>query len=336
MKVLVTGATGFIGGEYVKHLCAAHPEVQVFFGGRDAERGNQLAVATGAHFYRGDLTDGTYASGVCKQIDAVVHCAGLTGVWGDYERYYRANVLTVEKLLSAATATGVRRFVNIGTPGIYFDLNDHLNVTEDFLPPRFADNYVRTKYQAETRVLRAHSEQLKTLSLRPRFVIGPGDVSLFPRLIRLHRNGQLKQLGEGRNIVSMTCLPNLMQALDCAVFGSDDVTGDVYNIADPEPVNFWQTINQLMQVMSLPAIKRKVPYPAAYAVSACLEAWHRLIRSRDEPTLMRIKTALLAHSFTLNVEKAQRQLGYQPLDNMTQTIEDFVRWYKNSPHPDKR
>jgi len=34
------------------------------------------------------------------------------------------------------------------------------------------------------------------------------------------------------------------------------------------------------------------------------------------------------------VEKAQRQLGYQPLDNMTQTIEDFVRWYKNSPHPD--
>jgi nucleoside-diphosphate-sugar epimerase len=330
MKLLVTGATGFIGEHYIRHLHATRPDIKLFFSGRNLEKGSRLARETGAHYYRGDLADVPYVKLICKDIDVIVHCAGRSGLWGPYSDYYASNVIATEQLLEAAVHTGVGRLVNIGSPSVYFDFNDHLNVSEDFLPARFVDNYARTKYQAEVRVLRAHSEQLKTVSLRPRFVIGPGDGSIFPRLIASHQLGKLMQIGEGRNIVSMTSIENLMYGLDRAVFSSDDVTGDVYNLADPQPVNLWDTINQLLQAIDMPVVSRKVPYPIAFSIASVSESWHRIKRSKLEPELLRYKVSVMGNSFTLNLEKANRKLGYQPTQQIDSTVEAFADWWKQS------
>ena len=329
MKILITGATGFIGQQYVRHVTSTWPDVKVFFSGRNLEQGNRLAASTGAHYYRGDLADVPYVNLICKDMDVVVHCAGRSGLWGHYVDYYHANVTTTKHLLDAALDAGVQRFVNLGTPSVYFDFNDHLNVAEDFLPPRFADHYARTKYQAETRVLRAHSEQMRTLSLRPRFVVGPGDHSILPRLIQTHQVGRLMQIGEGRNIVSMTSIGNMMLGLDCAVFGPDDICGDVYNLCDPQPVNFWDTVNQLMPLLALPTVTRKMPYGIAFAMAAGAEALHRLRRSEQEPQVMRHKVAVMGNSFTLNIERAKRKLGYDPLALMDDTLVDFANWWNS-------
>ena len=329
MKILITGGTGFIGGHYVRHLRTTRPDAKVFFSGRNLEKGNQLAAQTAAHYYRGDLHDVPFVNLICKDMDVVVHCAGRSGLWGPYVEYYQSNVVATEHMLAAALDTGVQRFVNLGTPSVYFDFNDHLNVTEDFLPPRFADHYARTKYQAETRVLRAHTEQMRTLSLRPRFVVGPGDNTILPRLIRSHQQGRLVQIGEGRNIVSMTGITNMMSALDCAVFGPDDVCGDVYNISDPQPFNFWDTVNSLLPQISLPPVTRKVSYGVAFAMASTMEAFHRLRRSEQEPAVMRYKVAVMGNSFTLNIERAKRKLGYDPQIPLADTLTDFAEWWNH-------
>lgn len=329
MKILVTGATGFIGGRYVQHLVEQHPDVRVYFTGRQIEKGNTLATFTGAHYFRGDLADLAYLQHICKDMDVVVHCAGLSGVWGPYERYYQANVQGTENLLQACTDASVRRFVNLSTPSIYFDGHDRLNVAEDFLPPQFLDNYARSKYQAEVRVHNAHSDRLRTLSLRPRMVLGAGDQSLFPRMIANHQVGQLMRIGEGRNIASFTHIANLLQALDCAVFGPDSVTGDVYNIADAQPQPVWEVIDRLMAAVELPPVTRRVPYGVAMAAASLVEGWHRLRRSPEEPRLTRLKVAVMARSFTLATDKAQRKLGYQPTHTVDQAIAEFAeRWLR--------
>ncbi|MEE2731306.1 MAG: NAD(P)-dependent oxidoreductase [Pseudomonadota bacterium] len=329
MKILITGGTGFIGSHYVRYLSETRPDVKVFFSGRNLELGNQLAAATGAHYYRGDLQDVPLVKLICKDVDVVVHCAGRSGVWGEYVDYYHANVQSTEHVLAAAMDAGVQRFVNLGSPSVYFDFNDHLNVTEDFLPPRFADHYARTKYQAETRVMRAHSEQMKTLSLRPRFVVGPGDHSILPRLIRSHQAGRLTQVGEGRNIISMTSIGNLMLGLDCAVFGPDDVCGDVYNLSDPQAVNFWDLVNQLMPQVGLPTVTRKVTYGVAFTLASAVEAFYRLRRSEQEPDLMRHKVAVMGNSFTLNIERARRKLDYEPQTDIRETLAAFAQWWNS-------
>lgn len=332
MKILVTGATGFIGERYIRHLAEQRNDVRLHFTGRRIERGNALSALTGAHFFRGDLLDLPYLQHICKDMDVVVHCAGMSGIWGDYDLYYRANVTGTENLLRACASTGVRRFVNLSSPSIYFDFLDHLNITEDFLPAAFADHYARTKYQAEVRVANAHSDQLRTLSLRPRMVLGAGDCQVFPRLIESRRQGLLRRIGEGRNIVSTTHIQNLLQALDCAVFGPDAVTGDVYNIADAQPQKLWDIIDRMLQAVGLPAVTRQVPVGLAMAAATAMETWYRLRRIEHEPRLMRLKVALMSRSFTLSIEKAQRKLGYRPVADVDDAIAEFSHWWLHSKH----
>ena len=324
MKVMVTGATGFIGEHYVKHLRLK--QVEVFACCRNAAQSEPLRKL-GVHIFCGDLLDEPFVTHICKQMDVVVHCAGKSGLWGEYQPYYNANVVATENLIRACQASGVSRFINISSPSIYFDLKDHLNIRENFLPKRFIDNYARTKYQAETRVTAAHSDQLGTVSLRPRMVVGPGDKHIFPRMIALHQAGKLKRVGHGRNLVSITSIENMMLALDLCVFGSESVLGKVYNIANAEPVLLWEFVDEVMTKVNLPPVKLSIPYGVAFGAGWVNERVFCLLNKTDEPSLMRIKVALMARSMTLNIDNARRNLGYHPQSNVSSTVEAFADWW---------
>ena len=326
MKILVTGATGFIGGRYARHL-ADREGVEVFACGRERRQGEPLQQR-GIHFFCGDLLDRPFVDHICQQMDVVVHAAGKSGVWGDYPTYYRANVEVTDNLLAASQTSGTSRFVFLGTPSIYFDFKDHINISEDYLPVRFVDNYARSKYQAEARVLAAHSDQFGTVSLRPRLVLGAGDQSLLPRIIRMHHEGRLRVIGHGRNVVSVTSIGNLLQALDRCVFGPETGLGTAYNIADSEPVKIWEMINRLMALLDLPAVKHRTPYWLATSVAAAVEQSYRTLKKPQEPPLMRIKVAALAKSFTLNLEKANRQLEYRPRNLLQDALTEFAESWR--------
>ncbi|MDX1696319.1 MAG: NAD(P)-dependent oxidoreductase [Ketobacteraceae bacterium] len=326
MKVLVTGATGFIGERYALHL-AEREGVEVFACGRNRQKSGRLEIR-GIHFFCGDLLDKPFVDHICQQVDIVVHAAGLSGIWGDYRPYYAANVVATENLLAASRKSGTSRFVYIGSPSIYFDYKDHINISEDYLPVRFVDNYARTKYQGEMRVLAAHNDQFGAVSLRPRLVIGAADVNFLPRIIRLHQEGKLRVIGHGRNVVSVTSIGNLLHALDRCVFGSETALGTAYNIADPEPVRIWEMIDQLMALLDLPAVTNRAPYWPLASIAAAIEQSYRALKKPQEPPLMRIKVAALAKSFTLNIEKATRQLEYRPRNLLKESLTEFAECWR--------
>lgn len=326
MNILVTGGSGFIGARYVEHL-ARRENVNVSFCAR-AKRDIHWADTSRAHFFQGDLLDVPFVNHICKNMDVVVHCAGLTGMWGDYEAYYKANVVATENVIAACQYAGVQRLVNLSTPSIYFDFRDHLNIAEDFLPDRFADNYPRTKYQAERRVALAHTDSLRTLSLRPRMVLGRGDQSVFPRLLRMADKRMLRRIGAGRNIVSVTSADNMMHALDCAVFGPDNVYGDVYNIANPQPVKLWELVDQVLEKAGYPPVQQSVPVGVAQVTVWLNESWYHLLNKKSEPSLTRSKLAVMTKSMTLGIEKARRKLGYRPSDDVPRALEEFMVWWK--------
>lgn len=148
--------------------------------------------------------------------------------------------------------------MHLSSPSIYFDGRDHLDLNEEYVPRRFSDHYGATKYQAEQLVLSARDLGLEVLALRPRFVVGAGDTSIFPRMIQAHRKGRLRILGNGLNRVDFTSVHNLNDALFSCLLAGEPALGKVYNISNGQPVPFWDAVNYVMR-QARPAAGRRSP-----------------------------------------------------------------------------
>lgn len=325
MRILVTGASGFIGGRFSADALARGLQVRCS-GRKDAAM--QWLDDRGAECIAGDLLDTDFIARASRDCEAIVHCAGAVGTWGRYAHFYQANVTATENVLAAAARNGVRRLVHLSSPSIYFDGKSHRDVTEDFVPPRFFDHYGATKYLADQRVFAAGRNGLEVLALRPRFVIGAGDTSIFPRLLRAHQSGRLRIIGNGSNRVDLTPVENLNQAMHAALAAPASALGRAYNISNGEPVPFWAAFNGLLQRLDMPPLQRHIPYPLAYALATLAETRARLTPGQPEPAMLRLGMAVMARDFNLDISAARRELGYQPRVSAEQGIEHFAQWWQ--------
>jgi nucleoside-diphosphate-sugar epimerase len=326
MKILVTGASGFIGGRFGRFALEQGLAVRV--NGRRAEALEPL-VKRGAEFMPGDLNDPALVRQVCAEVDAVVHCAGAVGVWGPLESFRQANVVMTESIVDACLQQGVRRLVHLSSPSIYFDGQAHVGITEAQVPARFANHYGLTKYESEKVALGAADLGLEVLALRPRFVTGAGDTSIFPRLIAAQRKGKLKIIGNGLNKVDFTSIHNLNDALFSALMVTGPALGKAYNISDGQPQPLWDVVNYVLHRLDLPPVSQHMPYPVAYAVAAINEGVNYLKPSRPEPPLTRMGMAVLARDFSLDISRARQFLDYDPRASLWDALDEFCDWWKS-------
>lgn len=326
MKILVTGATGFIGGRTVEALLGlSYDEVRCC--GRNRSKAERLEKQ-GAYFYEGSLLDDKHLEEITRDIDIVVHCAGLAGTWGKYQDYHQANVTATEKLIAAAQKNGTQRFVNISSPSIYFDYCDQFDLVEGDLPKRFSNHYAATKFKAEKVVEKAHSEKFLTVSLRPRFVIGAGDNQIIPRLIRLQQSKMLVQIGDGENIVDITTVKNVVDAILLCLQAPASTMGEVYNISNGAPVKFWEFVDMVLTKMGLATEKKKLPYSLMLRLARVNQMVAICVKRKEEPRLLPIAVAALAKSMTLNISKAREKLGYDPRQSLEEGVDEFLVWWR--------
>ncbi|NBA95641.1 NAD(P)-dependent oxidoreductase [Pseudomonas sp. R5(2019)] len=325
MKILVTGASGFIGGRFARFALEQGLDVRV--NGRRAE-GVEHLVRRGAQFVQGDLTDPDLVRRLCQSVDAVVHCAGAVGNWGRYQDFYQGNVGVTENVVEACLKTGVRRLVHLSSPSIYFDGRSRLNIREEQVPKRFHDAYASTKHQAEQKVFGAAEFGLEVIALRPRFVTGAGDVSIFPRLLKMQEKNRLAIIGNGLNKVDFTSVHNLNDALLSALQAGESALGRAYNISNGNPVPLWDVVNYVMRQMHLPQVTRYRSFGLAYSVAALNEGCCLLWPGRPQPTLSRLGMQVMNKDFTLDISRARQWLDYQPKVSLWSALDEFCGWWQ--------
>jgi nucleoside-diphosphate-sugar epimerase len=325
MRILVTGASGFIGGRFARFALEQGLTVRV--NGRRAE-GVEHLLSRGAEFIQGDLSDPELVQQLCEGVDVVVHCAGAVGVWGTYEYFHQANVKVTENVIDACLKQNVRRLVHLSSPSVYFDGQAHVGLREEQLPKRFSDHYGKTKYMAEQLVFSAQEFGLEVLALRPRFVTGAGDASIFPRLIEMHRKGRLSVIGNGLNKVDFTSIHNLNQALMTCLYVNGDALGKVYNLSNGAPVPLWDVVNYVLRRLELPPVTRRLPFGLAYAAAALNEGFCKVLPGRPEPSLFRLGVTVMGKDFSLDISRAREYLDYDPQVNIWTALDEFCNWWK--------
>jgi nucleoside-diphosphate-sugar epimerase len=328
MKIVVTGAAGFLGGRTAKHFAKHFKEDTIIATSRRSDRQNEL-YTEGAHFVGGDLTNPDFCDALTKNVEIVVHCAAFSSPFGDYETFYQSNFVATDCLLKASTKNGVKKFIFISTPSIYFNFEDRFNVKEaDPLPSRMVNNYAKTKLMAEELVLNFNNKGIETIALRPRAIIGAEDTVLFPRVLEAYNQGKLKIVGDGKNICDFTCVRNVIEAILCSMKAKTDAYGQAYNITDGEPAVFWDALNYSLLALNLKPCTRRVPKNIALFAAGLVEFKAQLLKQKKEPALTKYGIGILAQNFTLDISKAQTLLNYRPVMTTYEGINEYIEWHK--------
>lgn len=317
MEILITGGIGFLGwhtaAAYLRH---GH---RVRLLGRDFAPARKL-VARGADPVEADLRDHAAVARACQGVEAVVHAGALSSPWGARRDFFAINVEGTRSVVAGCRAAGVRRLIYVSSPSVVFDGRDHRNATEAMpYPRRFASVYSETKKLGED-IVRSVTD-LETVIMRPKAIFGPGDRALLPRLVDAARQGRLPQIGDGRNLVDLTYVENVADALLLAL-GAHAVVGNIYTITNGEHVLLWPAIRLILQRLQIRHVPRRVPLSLALVA-----AWGLELRARitgREPLLTRYSAAILARTQTYDITAARRDMGYVPRvsvgDGITRTL----------------
>ncbi|HEX2203413.1 MAG TPA: NAD-dependent epimerase/dehydratase family protein, partial [Longimicrobium sp.] len=289
---------------------------RVLLMGRDFGPAAEL-VAAGAAPVRADLRDRAAVAAACAGVDAVVHAGALSAPWGPREAFHAVNVGGTEGVIEGCRAHGVARLVHVSSPSVTFDGREVRDQTEDApYPRRFASVYSLTKKGAEDRVNAARD--VPSVILRPKAIFGPGDRALLPRLVSAARLGRLPRVGDGKNLVDLTYVENVVQAILLAI-DSTAAVGRTYTITNDEHVPLWDAIRSVLTRLGVSARLRPVPLPVVLAAAALMEA--RAAVTGKEPTLTRYSAAILARTQTYDLSAAKRDLGYAPAVSVAEGID---------------
>lgn len=332
-KVLVTGASGFIGSHLVEALVADGCAVRSLV--RPGDPADHLrGVAT--EVVRGDLRDRESLRRAAAGVTGVYHLAAISrhdARVPDAE-YTAVNVAGTRNLLDAAWEAGVRRLVYTATIEAVGLSRDGRPLTED-TPQEPRNIYGRTKLEGEQLVRAAAAAGgLETVVVRPPMTYGPREPILCQRLFRVIRRGWYPLVGSGQALTEFCYVKNQVAGLRLAAARGRN--GGVYFISDERSYPITEVVAAIAAELGVRVRTPHLPVAAAYALGWGLEALARVlpfypfvIPQTGRPPFSRKTVAWTSESrLYCDISRARRELGYQPAYSLADGIRETVRWYR--------
>lgn len=327
MKVLVTGAAGFLGGHLVDMLLERGDEVRAMV--RPIENSSRLHKLAGVEVVSGDLTKPESLKRAVQGVQRVYNVAAKTGPWGLEDVYRAINVRGLVDLIQAAMDAGVQRIVHTSSITVY---GHHLDgiVTEDY-PFHAEDNpYSRTKIAGEKLIANLIKDRsAPVVIVRPAWIYGPRDTASFGRFVALVESCKGFLIGSGKNIVPVVYVRDVAQGLIKAGEAGDEVIGRAYTIGDDRRVTQAEYLNTIADCLRVPHISRRIPYFPLYVAGRTAELlWQALGRRKAAPPpVTTYGVTLLGGDQQFSIEKARRELGYAPEFDLKRGVAEGVKWY---------
>jgi nucleoside-diphosphate-sugar epimerase len=320
LRILVTGASGFLGGAILEALVAAGHRVRTL----QRTKGPRLVALERegrVENVLGPLDDREAVARAMQGIETVFHVAAKAGVWGSHDSYFRANVLGTRHVIELAKAHGVARLVYTSSPSIVHAGGDQEGIDESTpIPSHHATHYPATKAIAEREALAAHGARtragttLSTVALRPHLIWGPGDTNIAPRMVERAKTGRLVLVGGGHKKIDATYIESAVHAhLRAWERLAPDAAcgGKAYFIAQGEPAPSRELILGIVRAHGLEVAPRSIPLSVAKVLGSGVELAWRLARREDEPPLTRFLAEQLGTAHWYSLAAAERDLGYR-------------------------
>ncbi len=321
MRVMLTGATGFLGGHLLERLLLESVEVAAVV---RSEVAAQELRAHGVTAVVGPLEDpAVFGEALSRPTDCVFHVAADTSTWrGHSERQTRTNVEGTRNVLAAATAAGVRRIVHTSSVSAFGQQEETLTEDSAKLGKGSWINYERTKAIAEELVLEADARgAIEAVILNPAHILGPGDTHNWASLFLLVDQGKLPGAppGSGAFADVREVAKAEIEAWRLPAHGEQFLLGGVQ-------ASFLELIQTIASELDRKAPAKPMPAGFIRGYARVLDAISRV--TGREPPLTPQAVSFTCHHLKVDSSKAMRELGYQstPLDVL---VHDTCAWLRN-------
>ena len=319
-KLLITGATGYIGGQVAEYYLSQDVEIRLLV--RDPQRLSEKLRAS-CEFHRGDLTLPRTLADAVANIESVINCAGLLGKWATpYQKLWEVNVRGTENLILPAFQAGVKRFIHLSAGGVTGPLGSE-PADETYLP-RPGTDYERSKWEGEKLALElARKENLNLLVVRPTFTYGPGDPHKLP-LFRAVQANRFAFIGAGLTTIHPVFIADLISGIDLAL--KSDLRAECVIIGGARPVSKRELIWGIADVLGVRRPQLKLPVWAAETLAFICEEVASVLGF--QPPLTHSRVLMLSRNWGYSIAKAQQMLGYRPKIGLNEGLTQTALWYR--------
>jgi len=322
MRVALTGATGYTGGRLLSVLTGRGDTVRAL--SRPSSKRPRLSPAP--TWIEGDLGDRPALERLVEGAETVIHLAAVYRTAGHPDAYYReVNVEGTARLLEAAAAAGVRRFVHTSTVGVHGDIeHPPADETTPFAP---GDVYQATKAEADSLALDFHARRgVPVTVVRPGAIYGPGETRLL-KLFRAIARGRYAVVGSGQAYYHPVYIDDLVQGYLLALERPEAV-GEAFIIAGPSFVTQQELAETIARATGGRILPFHVPVAPLRWLAALCEAV--CVPLGVEPPLHRRRVEFWTKSRAFSTDKARRLLGYEPSVDLETGAARTAAWYKQA------
>jgi nucleoside-diphosphate-sugar epimerase len=320
MRVLVTGGSGFLGGNVVRALVARGDAVRALV---RSDAGAKTVEALGATAVRGDLDDpASLAAAVTADLDALFHTAADTSQWAPHDaRQTRINVDGTRTLVDAALHVPGLAFLHTSSVSAYSHLQ-HAVLREDVeqLGGQSSNNYERTKFLGEQVVREGLRRGLRAIIFNPSHILGPGDTHNWSRLIAMVANGTLPGAppGYGPFADAREIAKAQVRALERGKSGESYLLGG-------EHASFVELLAMVGRKLGKPTPKKPIPAWALKLYGSAFDVIGRI--TGREPRITARGAAMTSHHLEVDSSKAVRELDYR-VTPLGQLLDDTISWMR--------
>jgi nucleoside-diphosphate-sugar epimerase len=316
----VTGGSGFVGGRLIEALVSQGWQVRALVRGQKAAAS---VAALGAVPVLGELTDQPALSKAMDGSTVVFHVAALFKMWGKREDFNAVNVNGTRAVVDTAADTpSVRKVIMVsagavvqGDPEPLMNIDEHARVQQRSFAP-----YGASKAEAEQVLLAANGRRdgFRTVALRPPMIWGAG-MPMLDQMVEVVKAGNWQWPDGGTQAMSTCHVNNLIDALLLSV----DHGHGAYFVADAEEGTLKSVIGDLLATRGVQAGDKAVSFGVAWMLAGVMGFFWKLFSLKGEPPITREMLRMIGKPFTVNIGKAQRELGYVPRVSWKQGIAEM-------------
>lgn len=328
MRILVTGATGFIGNHLVKALLSQDHRVRVVIRPKKARLYNPVWLTdSDVEVISGDITDPDAIRKATRGIDVVFHLAALLGNRTNQEaKFSYVNVYGTEVVINMSHEANVRQLIYLSTTGVMGRLKNLPGTLNDPYNP--GDAYEKSKSQAEQLVLKSATQgKVNATIIRPTHVYGPGECNTLP-LYRLMKRIKIMALPNGgKSCFQPIYVSDLVDALISCV-EEEKSKNKVYIVAGNETISFKEFLTLSAKVIGIDVKILGLPEKLLDAIGVTNERFSDMTRFPRIVTHSRIEFFQRNHIY--DAKLIRDDLGWFPKVNLEEGLKKAVNWYQQN------